>query len=168
MHYVCVVCVCVCVCEAALMGHYQFWPVTYGPGRHHGICLGDSGRGQKQFWQNVNLKNKDVKVWARRVEVSPWKLSTLFCQRESYGFSPGWAWNGWVIGMGRVFAILWELNEALYRSQWAKSSHFISHATKWGSYSSTSTEGFPFHGWAEGSVNGTVQSPVSPLCFREG
>lgn len=79
---------CVCVSGSAngslliLASHLWSWEAG-------GICLGDSRSGQRKFWQNVNLKNKDMKICAKHVEVSPWKLNTLFCQRESYGFSPG-------------------------------------------------------------------------------
>lgn len=40
--YMCYGCECtctVCVCLAALMGHYQFWPVTCGPGRQEESAL---------------------------------------------------------------------------------------------------------------------------------
>lgn len=79
---------CVCVSGSA-NGSLLIWASHLWSWEAGGICLGDSRSGQRKFWQNVNLKNKDMKICAKHVEVSPWKLNTLFCQRESYGFSPG-------------------------------------------------------------------------------
>lgn len=62
--YMCYSCECTCtVCVSSgangslpiLTSHLWSWEAG-------GICLGDSRRGQGQFWQNVNFETKDMKV----------------------------------------------------------------------------------------------------------
>lgn len=78
---------CVHVCEVELVGHYQLWQSLMILGDIVGSALGILARGQGQFWQDINLKSKGFKVWAKHVEGLPWKLNTLFCKQNHMGLS---------------------------------------------------------------------------------